>query len=113
MPTLAVRVEPVGGAPAVVYSSDTEPCDAVAELARGAGTLVHDATYGASDGARYGAHSSAAEAAEIAARAGVARLILTHLDAAHHAATDALVEAARARFSGEIEVAEELVPYPL
>ena len=113
MPTLAVRVEPAGGAPAVVYSSDTEPCDAVAELARGAGTLVHDATYGADDGAaRHGVHSSAAEAAEVAMRAGVARLILTHLDAAHHAATGALVEAARARFSGEIEVAEELVPYP-
>ena len=113
MPNLALRIEPAGGAPAVVYSSDTEPCDAVVELARGAGTLVHEATFGTDDGARHGAHSSAAEAAEVATRAGVAKLILTHLGVGQHAAGAALVEIARARFSGEVEVAEELVPYPL
>jgi len=113
MPNLALRVEAAGGAPAVVYSSDTEPCDAVAELARGAGTLVHDATFGTGEGERHGVHSSAAEAADVAARAGVPRLILTHLDVSQHGATAGLIEAARARFSGEIEVAEEFVPYPL
>jgi len=113
MPNFALRVEVAGGDRAVVYSSDTEPCDAVVELARGAATLVHEATLGAAGDAGGGAHASAADAGDIAARAGVRRLILVHLDQARPDAPDALAAAAAARFAGEIEVAEELVPYPL
>ena len=65
------------------------------------------------DPGRVGAHSTAAEAGEIAARAGVRRLILTHIDATHHDEVSALAVEARARFPGEVEIAEELVPYPL
>jgi ribonuclease Z len=111
MPNLAVRVDAAGG-PSVVYSSDTEPCAAVAELARGADTLVHDATFAEGE-ARHGVHSTAAQAAEVAARAGVRRLILAHIGFPHHDAPDRLAAEARARFSGEVEVAEEFVPYPL
>ena len=63
---------------------------------------------------RAGVHSTAAEAGEIAARAGVRRLILAHIDAAHH--DDSVVGSPRGgapRFAGEVEIAEELVPYPL
>lgn len=111
MPNLAVRVD-AAGRPSVVYSSDTEPCAAVAELARGADTLVHDATFAGGE-ARHGVHSTAAQAAEVAARAGVRRLILAHIGFPHHDAPDRLAAEARARFSGEVEVAEEFVPYPL
>jgi ribonuclease Z len=113
MPNLALRLDLAGRDHAVVYSSDTEPCDAVVELARGAATLVHEATFGIGEAARTGAHSSAGEAGDVAARAGVRRLILTHLDQRRVGDPGALVEAARARFAGEIEIAEELVPYPL
>lgn len=112
MPNLALRVDVAGG-PSVVYSSDTEPCDAVVDLARGADTLIHEATYAEGDGHRVGTHSTAAQAGEVAARAGVRRLILTHLDARHHDQTARLAAEAHARFAGEVEIAEEFIPYPL
>jgi len=112
MPNMALRFE-APGRPAVVYSSDTEPCAAVEALARGAHTLIHEATFSERRPRGIGAHSTAAQAGEVAARAGVARLILVHIDAGLHGELDALREEARARFPGEVEVARELVPYPL
>ena len=112
MPNMALRFE-APGRPAVVYSSDTEPCAAVETLARGAHTLIHEATFSERRPRGIGAHSTAAQAGEVAARAGVARLILVHIDAGLHGELDALREEARARFPGEVEVARELVPYPL
>ena len=112
MPNIAVRFEPSGG-PAVVYSSDTEPCEAVAALARGAHTLIHEATFSERRKKGVGVHSTAAEAGEIAARAGVRRLILAHIDVSHHGDLEGHREEARSRFPGEVEVARELVPYPL
>lgn len=112
MPNMALRVETRGG-PTVVYSSDTEPCAAVVELARGAHTLIHEATYAEGDVRRAGVHSTAAQAGEVAAQAGVGRLILAHLGAPHHAAVESLAAEARERFAGDVEIAEEFVPYPL
>ncbi|PYN14975.1 MAG: MBL fold metallo-hydrolase, partial [Candidatus Rokuibacteriota bacterium] len=54
-----------------------------------------------------------AEAGDVAARAGVRRLILAHIGAEYHAEIEALADEARARFAGEVEIARELVPYPL
>jgi ribonuclease Z len=113
MPNMAVRFEPRDGRGAVVYSSDTAPCADVVELARGAHTLIHEATFSDQATGRYGAHSTAGEAGAVATEAGVQRLILTHIDPAHHGEIEAMIADARARFSGEVEVAEEFVPYPL
>ena len=84
-------------------------------LARGADTLVHDATYSERHRSRAGghAHSTAAEAGDVAARSGVRRLILTHIGAEYHEDVEALAAKARERFAGEVEVARELVPYSL
>ena len=112
MPNMALRFE-APGRPAVVYSSDTEPCAAVEALARGAHTLIHEATFSERRPRGIGAHSTAAQAGEVAARAGVARLILAHIDARLHADLEALRAEARDRFPGEVEIARELVPYPL
>jgi ribonuclease Z len=108
MPNFAVRIDGPGG---VVYSSDTVPCEAVAALARGADTLVHEATFPERDRGRFGAHSTATEAGEIAARAGVRRLILAHIAPEYHDEGDALAEEARKRFDGVVEIAPELMPY--
>lgn len=113
MPNLAVRVGVPGRRTAVVYSSDTEPCEAVVRLAAGAHTLIHEATFPHRDRGRFGAHSTAAEAGQVAAKAGVQRLILTHIEAAYHGELQALAEEARASFAGPVEVAEEFRPYPL
>jgi ribonuclease Z len=111
MPNFAVRVE--AGGTAVVYSSDTQPSEAVAALARGADTLIHEATFAERDRgpARYEAHSSAAGAGRVAARAGVRRLILTHVGAEYHDDVVALAEEARGQFAGVVEVADELRLY--
>jgi ribonuclease Z len=113
MPNFAVRFAERRPGIALVYSSDTRPADAVLSLARGADTLVHDATFVEGDRERVGSHSSAREAGDIAARAGVRRLILTHIDAAYHDRLDGLVEEARRRFHGVVEVARELSVYEM
>ncbi len=56
----------------IVYSSDTQPSDAITELASGADILVHEAT-------GHPNHSTPAEAGKIASEAGAAKLILVHL----------------------------------
>jgi ribonuclease Z len=112
MPNFAVRVDAAGGL-AVVYSSDTQPSEAVVALARGADTLVHEATFAERDRApgRHAAHSSAADAGRVAARAGVRRLILTHIASEYHDDVGLLADEARCHFGGAVEIAEDLRPY--
>jgi ribonuclease Z len=64
----------------VILSGDTRPCAAVCEAARGADLLIHEATFADSEQARAEEthHCTAREAGELASRAGVRRLILTH-----------------------------------
>jgi len=111
MPNFAVRVDVETRG--VVYSSDTQPCDAVVALARGADTLIHEATFPDRDRGRFGVHSTAGEAGAIAARAGVRRLILAHIEADYHDELEAMADEARKRFGGVVEIAREFVPYPL
>lgn len=104
MPNLAVRA--AVGERSLVYSSDTRPCAAVAELARGAQVLIHEATFAQPDPAQW--HSTAREAGEVARQAGVRRLLLAHVGEAHHAALDQLVADAEAAFGGPVAVVDEL-----
>jgi ribonuclease Z len=112
MPNFAVRVDVETSA--LVYSSDTQPSEAVVALTRGADVLVHEATFAERHRTpgRGATHSSAADAGRVAAAAGVGRLILTHVGPDYHADIDALAREARQHFTGPVEVAADLHFYP-
>jgi len=62
----------------VVYSGDTAPCDNIIKISRGADLLIHDGTFLEEDvGSK--AHADVKEAARLAKKAGVKRLVLTHI----------------------------------
>jgi ribonuclease Z len=99
----------------VVFTGDTRPCAAVAELAAGASVLVHDCTFGSSEMERAleTGHSTAREAAEVARTAGVGALVLTHVSSRH--AWHELRDEAREIFPGALlprDFDSLVVPYP-
>ncbi len=100
IPTVGLRITDRATGLSLAYSSDTEPSADIAELARGADLLIHEAS-GSGRG-----HSSAAQAAGVAGDARARRLVLVHYDrTATPPAT--MRRQARSVFSGEITVAKD------
>ncbi len=97
----------------VVYSGDTLPCEAVLRLAHGADVLIHEATFSDElrDKAAEFGHSTALQAAEIAHKAGVKRLFLTHISPRYDDPS-ALLEEAKSVFE-ETYMAEDFTEFPV
>jgi len=108
-PTLAARW--ALGARSVTLATDTLPCAATVELARGSDLLIHEASFSAvlqpdADAAAH-FHSTAQQAGEVARQAGCPRLALVHVGPEIGERPDVLVEEARAGTDLDVIVPED------
>jgi ribonuclease Z len=100
IPTIGLRVEFFPQNRVMVYSSDTEPCQAVVRLAKDADVFIHEAA-----GALKG-HSSAAQAAQIAAEACAEKLIYIHYPTDKEISSTMIAEGKKF-FNAKIELAKD------
>lgn len=93
----------------IVYTGDTQPTAAVAALAKDADLLIHDCTLDdeLAERAKEDGHSTPSQAAKIAKKAGVKRLVLTHISARYKNA-ELLIEQAK-KFFPQVTVAEDFM----
>jgi ribonuclease Z len=109
-----VRPDQVMGAPRpgrkIVYTGDTRPCRTVEAASRGADLLIHDCALAddMADWARETRHSTAGEAAQLARRAGVRQLVLTHISSRYSEDISPLLKDARNVFEKTL-IAEDLM----
>ncbi len=101
----------------MVYAGDTRPAESTIEMARDTDLLIHEATFGFDEGDRAHEtyHTTAKGAAELARRAGVRRLILTHVSARYADDPEPLQEEAKASFPNTVVAHDGLtleIPYP-
>ncbi len=95
----ALRIE--AGGRSLTYSGDTGECPELVELARGSDVFLCEASWTDSPDNPPGIHLSGRQAGEHAARAGVERLLLTHLVAWSDAAS--ILAEAKEAFGGDVE----------
>lgn len=104
IPTYAVAVADTHR---VVFSADSGPSEGLVRLAQGADLFICEATWLKPEESHMGVrgHMTAWEAGELAHKAGVKRLLLTHI-LPHLDAEESLRQAAKA-FGGPVELAQE------
>jgi ribonuclease BN (tRNA processing enzyme) len=105
-PTMALRFPGLG----IVYTADGAMTDALVAFARGARLLIAEATYLTGEGRDLAGHGhlTGVLAGQLAQKAGVQELLLTHF--ADMALADATRSAAAAYFEGNIHLAHPGLP---
>ncbi|MBA3310163.1 MAG: MBL fold metallo-hydrolase [Nocardioidaceae bacterium] len=97
----AIRVS--HGDRTLVYSGDTGPCTSLEQLAKGCDVLLAEASFVDEPGNPPNLHLTGKEAAQVAERAGVGRLLLTHVPPWHDRET--ILAEAQPHFGGETSLA--------
>ncbi|WP_135610802.1 ribonuclease Z [Methanococcoides sp. AM1] len=94
----------------IVYSGDTRPCRDILEASENADLLIHDGTLADEklEWAKEAKHSTAGEAAALAKKAGVKKLVLTHISSRYSDDVSPLLKDATAIF-GDVIIAEDLM----
>ena len=100
IPSIGLRIEFTTSKKILAYTSDTEACTQVIQLAKDADVLVHESA-GDSPG-----HSSASQAGAAARQAGAGSLYLIHYPTGRFASGDLIAEA-RQNFDGPVTWAED------
>ncbi len=97
-------VGPTRAGRTVVFTGDARPSDATVEIATGADVLIHEATFADEEAplALETGHSTAREAATVAQRAGVKRLVLTHISSRYSRDVQELAAQARTVYPGAV-----------
>ena len=109
VPAYALKVTADGRS--LVYSGDTGPCSALDDVAAGAHLLLAEASFQTGDDNPPDLHLTGADCGRTAAKAGVERLVLTHVPPWHDAAR---AEAeARAAWYGPVALARAGATYAL
>ncbi|GAB4309795.1 MAG: ribonuclease Z [Methanobacteriaceae archaeon] len=95
----------------IVYSGDTRPCPEMVEFANEADVLIHESTFESKhiNKALENGHSTVTQAAEIAKKAKVNKLILTHIST-RYKKTDQLDKESRKIFKNSV-IAEDFMIY--
>jgi ribonuclease Z len=106
LPTIAVRVTSNASKQSITYSSDTQVCAPVVDLARGSDILFHEAT--TLSASNHG-HTSARQAGAQAARAGARKLVLVHLPP--HCDVKKWRAAAQKSFRGQVVVGKDFARF--
>ena len=88
----------------IVFTGDSRPAESTIRAAEGADLLIHEATFADDEQPRAieTGHATAREAAEIAAKAGVKQLVLTHLSARYSVNPSELLGQAKEVFPATI-----------
>jgi ribonuclease BN (tRNA processing enzyme) len=107
--TFAIDIASMNGGGRVTYGADCSPNDTLVEFARGTDLLIVEATLPRPERTGKRGHLTPHEAGEHASRAGVKRVLLTHVSDE----LDALwvCKCAKLAYAGPIEVAREGAVY--
>lgn len=101
VPAYALRIS--DGRAAITYSGDTGPCSSLDEVAKDCDLLLAEASFVDGDDNPDSLHMTGRDAAETAERAGVGRLVLTHIPAWY--SPERVLAEARPHFSGDTALA--------
>jgi ribonuclease BN (tRNA processing enzyme) len=109
IPAVAYRIETQEGE--VVISGDTRPSNSLVELAKGADLLIHECSFPDDmiEIARRTNHSVASEVGEVAHRAGVRKVVLTHLFPQYKGREKEMIESVNSKFDGEVIAGYDLL----